>query len=94
MNDHPSQWIQSGLTCRNVAGFASEYLDDHLPMLTKIRVSLHLASCADCRTYMKQIALVCEAAASFPKPYSSPIGRMRLRQHFARCYPSSLEQFR
>lgn len=90
MNDHPSQWIQSGLTCCIVADFASEYLDDHLPMRTKIRVGFHLASCVDCRTYLKQMALVCEAAAGLPKPYPSPIGRMHLRQHFARCYPSLL----
>jgi predicted anti-sigma-YlaC factor YlaD len=87
MNDHPSQWMQSGLNCRNVAGFASEYLDDHLPMLTKIRVSLHLASCADCRIYMKQMALVCEVAASFPKPYPTLVTRLRLRQHFVAQYP-------
>ena len=87
MNDHPSQWMQSGLTCRNVSGIASEYLDDHLPMLTKIRVSLHLASCADCRTYMKQMALVCEVAASFPKPYPALVTRLRLRQHFVAQYP-------
>lgn len=89
MNDHPSQWMQSGLTCRNVSGFASEYLDDRLQMLTKIRVGLHLASCADCRTYVKQMALLCEAAASFPKPYPSPVTRLRLRQHFAHCHSPS-----
>jgi|CXWL01.1.fsa_nt_gi predicted anti-sigma-YlaC factor YlaD len=90
MNDHPSQWMQSGLTCRTVSGFASEYLDDHLPMLTKIRVSLHLVSCADCRTYMKQMALVCEVAASLPKQCPSPINRLRLQQHFAHCHSPSL----
>ena len=30
-----SQWNQSGLTCCDVAGLASEYLDDCLPMLKK-----------------------------------------------------------
>jgi predicted anti-sigma-YlaC factor YlaD len=89
MNDHPSQWMQS-VTCRNVVGFAAEYLDDHLPMLTKIRVGLHLASCADCRTYMKQMALICEVAASFPKPYPYPVTRLRLRQHFAHCHSPAL----
>jgi predicted anti-sigma-YlaC factor YlaD len=90
MKDHRSQGIQSGLICRNVTGLASEYLDDCLPMLTKVRVGLHLASCADCRIYMKQMALVCEAAAGLPKQYPSPITRLRLRQHFACCHsPSS-----
>ena len=68
-------------------GFCLEYLDDHLPMLTQIRVSLHLASCADCRIYMKQMALVCEVAASFPKPYPTLVTRLRLRQHFVAQYP-------
>jgi predicted anti-sigma-YlaC factor YlaD len=90
MKDHTSQWIQTGLVCRSVAGLASEYLDDCLPMLTKVRVGLHLASCAGCRTYMKQMALLCEAAAGLPKQYPSPITRLRLRQHFACCHLSSL----
>jgi predicted anti-sigma-YlaC factor YlaD len=70
MKDHPSQWIHSGLTCRDVTDRASEYLDDRLPILTKVRVGLHLASCAHCRTYVKQID-------------PSPVNRLRLRQQFA-----------
>ncbi len=86
MKDHRPQWIQSGPSCRNVAGLVSEYLDNCLPVLTKVRVGLHLASCADCRIYMKQMALVCEAAAGLPKQYPSPSTRLRLRQHFACCH--------
>jgi predicted anti-sigma-YlaC factor YlaD len=89
MKDCLSQWIHSRLTCRSVASFASEYLDDRLPMLTKVCIGLHLTSCADCRTYMKQMALVCEAAAGLPKQYPSPITRLRLQQHFARCHSPS-----
>ena len=87
MKDHPSQWIQSGLTCRDVMDCSSEYLDDRLPMLTKVRIGLHLASCFHCRTYMKQMALLYETAARLPKPYPSPIQCLRLRQHFAAQYP-------
>lgn len=90
MKDHPSQWIHSGLTCRDVVVQASAYLDDQLPFFTTFRVGMHVASCADCRTYMKQMALVCEVAARLPKPYRSPISRLSLRQHFARSYPPSL----
>jgi len=88
MKDHPSQWIASGLTCRNVADCTTDYLDEHLPILTKVRVRLHLASCADCRTYVKQIALVRDAAALLHKPLPSPINRLRLRQHFAQFHTS------
>ena len=87
MKDHPSQWIPSGLTCRYVTDRASEYLDDRLPILTKVRVGLHLASCAHCRTYVKQLMLVRDAVAFLPRQYPSPINRLHLRQVFARCHP-------
>ena len=83
MKDDPSQWIHSGLSCRDVTDRASEYLDDRLPILTNVRVGLHLASCAHCRTYMKQIGLVRETLALFPKQAPLPVNRLRLRQHFA-----------
>lgn len=83
MKDHPSQWIPSGLTCRETAGLAGEYLDDRLPLLAGIRVGLHLASCAHCRAYFSQIVLIGEAARLFPKTIPSPVNRLRLRRHFA-----------
>ncbi len=83
MKDHPSQWISSGLTCRDVTDRAVEYLDDRLPVLTKVRAGLHLASCAHCRAYVQQIDLVCSALRNFPKLYPSPLNRLRLRQRFA-----------
>jgi len=88
MEDHPSQWIASGLSCREVAERTSVYLDDAPPLLVKIRVGLHLASCAHCRAYVGQIALVRDTAALLPKQVPSPIHRLRLRRHFARCYAS------
>ena len=83
MNDHPSQWVQSGLTCHDVTDRVSEYLDDRLPILTKDRVDLHLASCGHCRAYMKQLDLVSSELRSLPKLYPSPLNRLRLREQFA-----------
>ena len=83
MKDHPSQWIHSGLTCRDLTDRASEYLDGCLPILTKVRVGLHLASCTHCRAYVKQIDLVSSALRSLPKLYPSPVNRLRLCQQFA-----------
>ena len=83
MKDHPSQWILGGYTCREVAERASHCLEDRLPLSTKICVGLHLASCADCRTYVKQIVLVCETLEGLPTLYPPPIHRLRLRQQFA-----------
>ena len=83
MNDHPSRGIPRGLTCRDVTDRASKYLDDRLPILTKVRVGLHLASCAQCRTYMKQIDLVSSTLRSFPKLHPSPLNRLRLSERVA-----------
>lgn len=88
MKDHPSQWIQSGLTCRDVTDRVSEYLDDRLPILTTIRIGLHLASCADCRTYVSHIVLVRDTLTGLPKLAPSPINRLRLRRHFSLLHGS------
>ena len=82
MKDHPSQWIDSGLTCRDVAEWATDYLEDRLPALTTIRIGLHLTSCADCRSYVMQIGLVSSALRRRPKRYPSQANRLRLRQRF------------
>ncbi|HSQ51390.1 MAG TPA: zf-HC2 domain-containing protein [Nitrospiraceae bacterium] len=80
MNDHPSQWVPSRLTCRDATDRASEYLDDRLPILTKVLVGLHLASCVHCHTYLKQIDLVSSALRSLPKLHPSPLNRLRLSE--------------
>ena len=83
MKDCPSQWIRSGLTCRDVTDRVSEYLDDCLPTLPKVRFGLHLASCAHCRAYVKQIDLVSSTLRSLPKLYPSRLNRLRLSERFA-----------
>ena len=83
MKTYPSQWTHSDLTCREVSDRASEYLDDNISILTKVRVGLHLATCTHCRGYVQQIDLVSSALSSLPKLYPSPINRLRLRQQFA-----------
>jgi hypothetical protein len=89
MKDHPSQWIGSGLACWDVTDRASEYLDDCLPILTKVRVGLHLTSCVHCCSYVKQIDLVSSALRSLPKFYPSQANRFRLRQRFDARHGSS-----
>jgi anti-sigma factor RsiW len=83
MKTYLSQWTHNDLTCRGVSDRASEYLDDNISILTKVRVGLHLATCTHCRAYVQQIDLVSSALSSLPKLYPSPINRLRLRQQFA-----------
>ncbi len=91
MKDHPSQWIASGLACRDIADRTTDYMEDRLPILTRVRVGLHLASCAGCRTYVKQLALISETVKRLPQPIPHAINRLRLRRQFAGRYgPASL----
>jgi predicted anti-sigma-YlaC factor YlaD len=83
MKDHPAQWIAGGLTCRQIVAHTMDYSDERLPIVARIRAGLHLASCADCRVYLRQIALIRETIARLPKQLPSPINRLHLRQHFA-----------
>lgn len=83
MKDHPLQWIDSELTCRDVAERATDYLEGRLPVFRKIRVGLHMASCAGCRSYVLQIGLVSSTLRSLPELYPSPVNRLHLHQQFA-----------
>ena len=86
MKDRPSHRMTSGLTCHDVTEHASDYLDDRLPTMNKVRVGLHLVSCANCSAYVKQIALVRDAVAMLPKRLPPPITLLRLRRHFSFCH--------
>jgi predicted anti-sigma-YlaC factor YlaD len=88
MKDHSSQSIHSGLTCRDITDRVSEYLDDCVPLLTKIRVGLHLASCSDCRTYVRHTLLVRDTLTCLPKPSPSPVNRLRLHRYFSLLHSS------
>ena len=90
MKDHPSRWISNGLTCRGVTDRASEYLDNRLLGLTKVLMDTHLASCAHCRVYMKQIDLISAALKSFPAPYPSRVNGLCLRQRLAARHDSPM----
>lgn len=83
MKDHPSHWIASGLTCQDVTERTSEFLDDRLSVIRKVRMSLHLVSCVHCKTYVQQIALLSETSRLLPEAGPSPLNRLRLRRHFS-----------
>lgn len=82
MKDHPSPWIDSGLTCRDITNRATDYLEDRLSTFTKERVGFHLESCAGCRAYVAQLSLVRDTLKLLPKQVPSPIDRFRLLRHF------------
>ena len=72
-----------GPTCREILRQACEHLNDRLPIPTQIRVTLHLAACGHCRTYVKQVGVVQQTLIYLPKQNPVPINHDLLRRRFS-----------
>ncbi|HEY5931671.1 MAG TPA: zf-HC2 domain-containing protein [Nitrospira sp.] len=91
MAQEKGQSTISEITCQEVAQWASAYLDDHVGNERKRQIAVHLAICAGCETYVKQIATVRDVVGLLPKAVEEPSDSHRLRQAFvarARRSPS------
>ncbi|MCS6286692.1 MAG: hypothetical protein RL768_1217 [Nitrospirota bacterium] len=80
---NPAQPSVPDITCREVAEWASAYLDAHADDATQVRMALHLAACAGCEAYVSQIAAVRDLLGRLPGPAVEPTLRDRLRQAFS-----------
>lgn len=83
MAENPTEQAVSEITCREVAEWTSAYLEAHAGDTTRVRMALHLAACAGCETYVKQIASVRDLLGLLPGAGASPGQRDRLRQAFS-----------
>ena len=70
------------ITCQEIAQWASAYLDGHVGDERKLQIVLHLAICAGCETYVKQIATVRDVVGLLPKAVEEPSDSHRLRKAF------------
>ncbi|HKY70706.1 MAG TPA: zf-HC2 domain-containing protein [Nitrospira sp.] len=82
MTHQPSEPM-SDITCEQVAAWASAYLEHQLPDEENVRIVLHLAACAGCDAYVKQIASIRRVLAQLPKTAPDPRRRHRLRHAFS-----------
>lgn len=80
---NPAEQSVPDITCREVAEWASAYLDAHADDEIQVRMALHLAACAGCEAYVTQIATVRDLLGRLPGPAVEPILRDRLRQAFS-----------
>lgn len=82
----------SEISCQEIVQWASAYLDEHVGDERKRQIALHLAICAGCVTYVKQIATVRDVVGLLPKAVEEPSDSHRLWQAFvarARRSPAS-----
>ena len=82
MAQEEGQPILSEITCQEITQWVSAYLDEHVADERKRHIALHLAICAGCETYVKQIATVRDVVGLMPKAVKQPADSQRLRQAF------------
>ena len=78
--DRPA--IVPEITCQEIVQWVSAYLDDHVGEDRKHQIAVHLAICAGCETYVKQIATVRDVLGALPKTFEQPSDVNRFRQAF------------
>jgi predicted anti-sigma-YlaC factor YlaD len=78
MTQNCAEQAEPEITCREVAEWTSAYLDEHLHEPTKVRMAMHLVTCAGCRAYVDQIASVQKILRSLPVQAVEPalLGRL------------------
>ena len=72
-------------TCRDMSRLSSRALDDNLPVLMKVRMTIHLLFCRFCRRYARQLRWMHWGGSTppmevFPGELLSPKGRVRLKE--------------
>ncbi len=78
VSQHPAM----NVTCREVAGLTTAYLDALVEDPTTIRLTRHLVVCAGCRAYVKQMACIRDLLRLLPRPEMNRGRRHRVRQAF------------
>lgn len=72
------------LTCRELVELVTDYLEARLSIEDRTRFELHLAYCAWCRTYLRQMQRVLETAGELTEESIAPEARDELLAAFRR----------
>jgi predicted anti-sigma-YlaC factor YlaD len=83
LTEHKTDEQARAITCQEVAEWTSTYLDAHAGEDRNVRIALHLAGCAGCEAYVKQIASVRDLVGSLPETAMVPPLPDTLRQALA-----------
>lgn len=74
----------AGYTCEQITKQTTEFIENRLPAATNSLVWRHLGACADCSTYVQQLALVRDSLRKWPEPVMSHEMRAKLLKHLGR----------
>jgi predicted anti-sigma-YlaC factor YlaD len=80
----PIERKAGAITCRELVKQGTEFLEDRLPAASKVEIWRHLESCASCRTYVEQLALVRDSLRRLRNPQMPDRMREILLRRLAR----------
>ena len=70
------------LPCQELVELVTEYLENQLPVSTRLRFEAHLTQCSGCRTYLEQMRQTIRAMGWLPTESIEPEARDRLLEVF------------
>lgn len=83
MTHDPPKSIHEEISCREVVEWTAAYLDEHVGEERQQQIALHLAVCAGCEEYVKQIASVRDLVRLLPQAVDSPAESEQARRAVA-----------
>jgi anti-sigma factor RsiW len=83
MAHEASNSAKKEITCREVVEWTSAYLDEHVGDDRNQEIALHLAVCAGCEAYVKQIVSVRDLVRLLPQAADQPDESARARRAVA-----------
>lgn len=82
MSDERTAGAAAELTCRELVGLVTGYLDGTLGAAERARFEAHLAVCVGCRRYLDQIAITVRSVGRLAEEDLPPDARDRLLSAF------------
>jgi predicted anti-sigma-YlaC factor YlaD len=70
------------MTCKEFTEAVTDYLEERLSLGDHARATMHLGTCAVCRTYLRQMQQTIETLGRLPKPPVSSGVRNDLLKRF------------
>ncbi|HEX5645802.1 MAG TPA: zf-HC2 domain-containing protein [Nitrospira sp.] len=83
MTHESSKSIHGEISCREIVEWTAAYLDEHVGEDRKQQIALHLAACAGCEEYVKQIVSVRDLVRLLPQAVDSPAESEQARRAVA-----------
>jgi len=70
------------LSCKEISELVTAYAEGHLSFGDRLRFRLHIATCRDCRTYVRQLRVTARALGRLPEPKIPPAIEEELMRRF------------